>query len=274
MIVSRLRELFRQIKHYSTEDRSIDPENHHFTAHRGLSGQYPENTVQAFLAASGERFKAIETDIWEVPDFYDKSGGELGFIIMHNADLSGMCGAKVPVRALSSAVISDYLITKGKGNRDDTDYRIPTLFDFLVIMKTNDKELIIEIKDSDISHEGAQKLIRLLEREGLAPRTVLGSFHRKSLATLMSITDENDGFRFLKFIGARDRAKIEDEIGWSADNGIDIISIKSSLLTKKIYDRIRSCGMLIEVWVVNDRAEAADLIRRGIDRITTNEVLW
>ena len=276
MIFDRIKKRISSIMRETTENKNIDPDIHHFTAHRGLSGRYPENTVQAFRAASAERFKAIETDIWEVPDFYDRGYDELGFVIMHNEDISGMCGtkAKVPIRELTSAIISNYLITKGKGNREDIDYTIPTLDDFLDIMSENDKELVIEIKDDDISYEGAAKLIRLLKDEDLADRTVLASFHKRSLLTLQGITDEDDGFRFQKFIGARDRGRVDKEIAWADYNDMDIISIKNTLLTKKVFDSIKKRGMQVEVWVVDDRYEAADLIRKGVDRITTNEVLW
>ena len=276
MIIDSIKRHILHIAHNSTANKKIDPEIHHFTAHRGLSGKYPENTVQAFKAASAEKFKAIETDIWEVPDFYDRGYDELGFVIMHNDDLSGMCGtkAKIPVRALSSAVISDYLIIKGKGNREDTDYTIPTLDVFLDIMNENDKELVIELKDEDISSEGAMKLIRLLKKGGFAERTVLASFHKRTLLTLQSITSADDGFRFQKFIGSRDRARIEKEIAWADYNDMDIVSVKDSLLTKKVFDRIKARGMSVEVWVVDDRYEAAEMIRRGVDRITTNDILW
>ena len=269
----RLKRFLRKIKRRG-RDAAIDPDRYHFTAHRGLSGMYPENTVQAFRAAAQERFKAIETDIWEVRDFYESDDAGPGFVIMHNGDTSGMCDVKVPVGQLTSAIISDYLITKGKGNRSDTDYTIPTLEDFLDIMKESDKELIIEIKDPDISHEGAIKLIRLLTEEGFAKRTVFGSFYKKSLLTLQAVTDESDGFRFQKFIGTRDRARISQEIDWSINSGMDIVSIKGSLLTKKLLSTVKAAGLQTEVWVINDRYEAADFLKRGVDRITTNELLW
>ena len=90
---------------------------------------------------------------------------------------------------------------------------------------------------------------------------MLASFHKRSLLTLQGITDEDDGFRFQKFIGARDRGRVDKEIAWADYNEMDIISIKKR-------------GMQVEVWVVDDRYEAADLIRKGVERITTNEVLW
>ena len=253
---------------------TVDPETHHFTAHRGLSGRYPENTVHAFIAAADERFKAIETDIWEVPGFFERVDDRTGFVIMHNGDLSRMCGVDLPVKELTQSVADTIRISGGNGNRADIEYTIPTLEDFLEIMQRCDKEIVLEIKDEDISREAAEKLIAVLDEGGSGGRAVLGSFHKRSLTTLKDILDGRDDYAFTKFIGTRDKLTVDEQIKWSADHGIDIISMRKTMITDKILTDIKSYGMKLETWVVNDAAEAETLFARGVDRITTNDVLW
>ena len=77
-----------------TVRRNLNPDKYWFTAHRGYSGAFPENTMSSLSEATKHKFKAVETDIWENKNFYSGT---------------------------ASSVIGQSSIEESSGNENDSD---------------------------------------------------------------------------------------------------------------------------------------------------------
>lgn len=258
----------------------LDPSKMWFTAHRGYSGKYPENTLQSYAAAVAQGYSGIETDIWENNTFYsDEEAEQEGktnpeFVIMHDATLKRMCGKSDNVSALTSQNLADYPITGGNGNDPATTYKIPLLEEYIDQVSSSGKTLVIEMKDKDISDAAVTKLLNLLDSKGVSSRTHIISFEKQSLLNVKAKLGKRKDIKLVRLLGARDKGNFEDEIDWCADNGMNEVSISDDYLTDDYIQTIKDYGMLVGVWVVDDRFKAADFLRRGCDHVTTNTVMW
>ena len=85
---------------------------------------------------------------------------------MHDSNIRRMTGVDLDVRKLTEENISRYPINGGNGNIGTAGtYKIPVLKEYIDIAKTNGTDMEIDIKDSDITEEGAEKLLDLLFEE-------------------------------------------------------------------------------------------------------------
>lgn len=261
------------------------PESVKRIAHKGLSGRYPENTKEAFAAAAEAGFDAVETDVWEVPGFYDD--GRTGFVLMHDSDLKRMCGADVKVKDLTEETIHDHPITAGNGNDSRQSYFIPTLQEYIRIMKDTDMELHIELKDDDISRQGARLIIDMLRKAAVLQRTCFISFSRKSLETVMGVCNdqgsEDDAVSGVEntsrmshyglLVGLRNKGRIGDCINWCIDKGVGYMGIRYSLYTDKVADRLKSCGITAGVWAADDEKKVSKAVKRGAGCVTVDDII-
>lgn len=258
----------------------LDPSKMWFTAHRGYSSKYPENTLQSYAAAAAQGFSGIETDIWENNTFYSEEEVEQDgktnpeFVIMHDSTLQRMCGKSGKVSILNSQNLADYPITGGNGNNAATTYKIPLLEEYINQVSSSGKTLIIEMKDKDISEAAVTKLLNLLDSKGVASRTYIISFEKKSLLNVKAKLGKRTDIKLTRLLGARDQGNFEAEIDWCADNGMNEVSISDDYITDDYIQTIKDYGMMVGVWVVDDRFKAADFLRRGCDHVTTNTVMW
>ena len=254
-------------------------------AHKGLSGRYPENTKEAFATAAEAGFDAVETDVWEVPGFYDD--GRTGFVLMHDSDLKRMCGAGVKVKDLTEETIHDHPITAGNGNDSRQTYHIATLQEYIHIMKDTGMDLHIELKDDNISLQGAQMIIDMLRKAAVLQRTCFISFSRKSLETVMGVCSdrgsEDDSVsgaeiasrmpHFGLLVGLRNKGRIGDCINWCMEKGISYMGIRYSLYTDKVADRLKSCGITAGVWAADDDKKVSKAVKRGAGCVTVDDII-
>ncbi|MCI2061889.1 MAG: Ig-like domain-containing protein [Eubacteriaceae bacterium] len=257
---------------------SLSPSEGFFIAHRGYSGLYPENTLEAVRAASGRGFGGVEIDFWACKN--DTGGTDL--MIMHDGDLNRMCGADVSIKKVNLANRANYPVIYGNGNESGQTYLIPTVQEFLDAMKYSGLKLEIEMKDTSISTAGAQELLKEIHDAGVDSQVVVTSANKKSLVTFADTSvvcsdgttvygkDINREF----ILGVDSEADLDTLIKWAHNQGLYGVNVRYSLLTQNTVDRIHDYGMKVTAWVVKDRGIAADMIRMGVDSITLNNTLW
>lgn len=116
-------------------------------AHRGLhSGDAPENSLSAFRNAINYHL-AIELDIFLLKDN--------SIAVFHDDNLERMCGANVPVEALTADKLDRYPLL-------NTNERIPLLIDVLNLVK-GEVPILIEIKSSHRNRFIHKYLMELLD---------------------------------------------------------------------------------------------------------------
>lgn len=138
-------------------------------AHRGLhDNDVPENSLEAFRSAK-ENGCAIELDL------YHTSSNE--FIVFHDEDLRRMCGVPGSVYDILFPYAYTLINRKGKITRNF----IPTLSEVFTLIR-NKVPIVIEVKDENISDDGAIKLIQLILHYG--GDVAVHSYSSETLATI------------------------------------------------------------------------------------------
>lgn len=245
-------------------------------AHRGAPKLYPENTLQGFRAVAAlPRYTGVETDIWECRKM--EGGGTASipyFLVMHDENIKRMCGVNKKITDITLEKKNDYPIVNGNGNDPDEEYIIPSLEEFIDTVKDSHLEIIIEVKtsDSSITESGAWSLINTLKEKGIYDRTSIISFDRESLKTIMEM-DEDGGLKYYTSL-SNTTSTWEKDFRWCAANGVTHVSIAKGRITRSIVDLAHSKGITVGAYTVNDPEEAADLIRLGVDSISTDTHIW
>ena len=147
-------------------------------AHRGDRFKCPENTMAAFRSAIECGVDMIETDIQITRD------GEL--VIMHDRSASRTAGVDKNIDEMTLAEVKT-LDAGSPFSEEFAGERIPTVKEFIALIK-DEKILVnweLKIYPSDFGDEvafaAADKLIELIEENGLASRSMINSFSSRTL---------------------------------------------------------------------------------------------
>lgn len=216
-------------------------------AHRGLSSKYLENTVKAYKAAAKLPFFGIETDIHLTLDNIP--------ITHHDHNLARLSNNTSHLKDLT---FSDLNSIKLKDK-----YQIPTLKEYLKIVKSNHKVAVIEFKPTFTSSQ-IQLILDHISSHININQVIIISFHLDNLKkirqkhpdmTLQYLTDKFD----------------KDTLKLLRTHKIDY-SIHHSVLNHKIVQTIHQAGLKVATWTVNYLEDAIRLIEMGVDYITTDGI--
>ncbi len=145
-------------------------------AHRGMSMQYPENTLEAFRAAAelGADLAGIETDVQLSKD------GEV--VVFHDETLDRVTDHKGYLRDYTLSELKSTKIMK----RDGSHTTIPTLDELLDLLKPymekNGLLLNIELKTSVYRYPGLEeKALDIVRKHGVEKYIVWSSFLMESI---------------------------------------------------------------------------------------------
>ncbi len=211
-------------------------------AHRGASGDEPENTLLAFEAAIAQGAQMIELDLQATSD---------GHVVVIHDDYLGRTTdrrGRVSKKTLAQVREAD----AGKGER------IPTLDETLNLAHGR-VELYLEIKNA----RAAAGIISRVRDHGLASDVLLASFDMK---LMRHIRHEVSDIRVGVIIGV----PAVNPLALSARTNFDVISLETRLCQAVLVQRIRSTGKKVYAWTANDERTYRRLVMRGIDGIVTN----
>lgn len=226
----------------------LDPEARPLIAHRGASGQYPENTMLAFTHALKQGADAIELDLRVTADGVP--------VVLHDATLDRTTDQRGAVLGLTLNQVR--LAAAGSGER------IPTLEE--VLEGFPGTPLIVELKEPG----AALPTLAVLRRQRAHDRVLLGAFQRASL----------EPFRGTEFACAAARVQVGWFWSWArvglARRG-DFVAFtvpeRSGLLPvvdAPFLGAARRLGLPVHVWTVDDPDAAARLRAAGASGIITN----
>ncbi|HEY5648108.1 MAG TPA: glycerophosphodiester phosphodiesterase family protein [Nitrospiria bacterium] len=150
-------------------------------AHRGASGELPENTLAAFRLALRQGADGIETDVHQTLD--------REIVAIHDTNLRRLTGIRREIRDLTLKELKTLRIRRKKGPAIKTG-RIPTLNDVLALIKGK-VFLNIEIKEGSGTYPGIEKrVIALVKRNKKTSRVIFSSFDLSVLKTLRKLSGE------------------------------------------------------------------------------------
>ena len=216
-------------------------------AHRGASGDYPENTLLAIEQAIAQQADAVEIDVFAVE-------GEL--IVIHDHHLSRTTNGQGSIYQHSLAQLQQ--LDAGRGQR------IPTLWQVLQLLAPTSLWLNIELK-GDNTVVPLLQLLAKAERELAfsAQRIVVSSFNHHLLAALKQQRPT------LK-LGALTASLALDYAAFASQLGAYSVNCDVSFINQAMVEDAKARGLKVFVYTVDQADDIARLQSYGVDGIFSN----
>jgi glycerophosphoryl diester phosphodiesterase len=217
-------------------------------AHRGASGQAPENTLAAFRLGKKMGAGMIEFDVWETKDHR--------LVVLHDASLRRTTGLRRRVDELTLAEVREldagawfHPSFKGEG--------IPTLAE--VLTGLDGVDFNIEIKKAD-----PKRVLAEIVRLGVRRKVIFSSFDPALLHRLREI-DPTVRIGFL--IDKESWRQVWQETDRLSPFSINLpLRRAAAAVVRKAHEK----GLKVLVYTVNREADMRRLIRLGVDGLFTN----
>ena len=224
-------------------------------AHRGASGDYPENTLRAFKEAIKIGATGLELDVHLTKD------GEV--VVIHDEDVERTFKAKGLVKDLTLHELRQLVCRKALFEESE-DSRIPLLEEVLDLIKNTSAILNIELKTDVIPYPGIeQKVIQLIQTYGLEDQILISSFNPKSIKECKAINKKiKTGFLYSK--------PIDQVIAYAKSLEADAIHPDLRLVTEELIQEAHEHRLNINVYTVNAPIYMRKLIAASVDGIFTD----
>lgn len=225
-------------------------------AHRGLSGIETENTAAAFVAAGQHPYFGIETDVHRTKD------GR--FIIIHDDNTLRVSGESRIVEETDFAALRCLHLKDRNTGEPRHDLVLPTLSEYIRILRHYEKHAVLEIKNP-MEKADIEKIIAIIREEGYLEHTTFISFDWQNMLHIRNLLPHQSA-QFLT-------EEWEDSLPQRLTEHRLDLDIYWKCLTKERVARLHENGILVNVWTVDDPADAASLSHMGVDQITSNILL-
>ena len=222
-------------------------------AHRGTSGELPENTLPAFERAIEQSADMIETDLHLSRDGV--------VMIHHDAELERL-GGEGEIRDHTAADLARLDAAPGS----ELTLRMPTLDEILDLFGERIAfNLELKVGVDDMPYEGLEDLaISAALDRGLLQRMLYSSFYDPVLARLRERSAEA---RIALLISPRAPVAIFER---AARVGAEAINPEVSLVTADLVAEAHAAGLKVYPYTANERAEMERLLDCGVDGLITN----
>jgi glycerophosphoryl diester phosphodiesterase len=225
-------------------------------AHRGFSGNAPENTLAAVRAAIEIGADMVEIDVTLSSDAH--------VVVIHDETLDRTTDGSGDISRYSLAELKQL----DAGSWFDSKYageRIPTLDE--VLAEVEDRVLLnVEIKSEAVVRGVAGKVASAIRDFEMIDQVVVSSFSPAALEQMHELAPE---IRTAVLYNAelhqgRDAVEIVEELGAS------VFNIKRQRLTKKTRRRCREHAIPVGVYTVNEARRMRRLVNKGTNAIFTD----
>ena len=221
-------------------------------AHRGVSGLERENTCAAFVAAGNRSYFGVETDIHRTAD------GQ--YIVFHDDNLVRLLGDERVVEEMRFDELRALRLTDLDGNARG-DLLLPTLAEYVNICKKYDKDCVLEVKNH-FEPEDIDNVIGIIRGIGWLERTIFISFDLPNMLCIREKLPQQRAQYLVSTFG-------DDLLSILTQNHLDL-DIKYSSLSAEQVRACHEAGIQVNVWTVNEAADAERLAGYGVDFITSN----
>jgi glycerophosphoryl diester phosphodiesterase len=220
-------------------------------AHRGASGDEPENTLRAFELALRQGAQMIELDLYLTSDGHA--------VVTHDDDLTVRTDRRGFITQLTLAEIRQ--ADAGRGER------IPTLVETLDLARGR-AALYLEIKDPRVAAE----TIRLVRASGMKQDCLIASFE---LGLMRRLGDEITDLELGLIIGTDSYnpvVRLREALPWIAFRQFNyqVLSVERRLCRRRLVEAIHERNKRLYVWTANKPADYRRLIAQGVDGIVTD----
>ncbi|WP_134682906.1 glycerophosphodiester phosphodiesterase [Brevibacillus migulae] len=224
-------------------------------AHRGASGRFPENTLEAFRAAIRQKADGVELDV--------QFSKDRELVVIHDHMLNRTTDGIGIVQQFTFAELQQL----SAGAWFDPQYeqsRIPRLEDVCALLAPTSLRLIIELKNFFIPQPGLEeKVIATLQQYALSNRTTISSFNFDSLLTIKQIDPQQK--TALLYIGALQKP-------WeiAARYQAQELHAPKEVITPSLVKQAHLHRVPIIAWTVNSEKRLRQLFTWKIDGVITN----
>jgi len=236
-------------------------------AHRGESFEAPENTLSSVNLAWENGADAVEIDVRLTKDKQ--------IVVIHDSNTRRVSGKFMQISKSNLHELKRLDVGKYKNSKYEGE-RIPTLLEVLDTVPKN-KKILIEIK----SHRKITPFLKeVTENSGLKTNQIeIISFNLKTLIEVrkqlpqfnvfwVSAFKYRGIFRFFKM-------SINKIISKAIKNniyGLDLLA--GDMLDNEMIKEIKSAGLILYTWTVNNPKKARYLFNAGVNGITSDRAKW
>jgi len=222
-----------------------------FIAHRGASGESPENTIESFRLAVAEGADMIELDLRLTSD------GHL--VAVHDLSLRRVSGQTVPVED-SALNILRHIDVSYHFHRGRRRGRIPTLEEILDALP-RDFPLTLDLKCRRAGRKRyAAALAHALAGRG---RLIYSSFNWRLLEDVKSAIPG-------ALVAPMARHRVPGVLGAARKLGAASLHCHVGAVTPRFLRAVRPTGLPVLVYTVNDAGKARRLFAAGVSGVFTN----
>lgn len=223
-------------------------------AHRGASGEAPENTMAAFRLAIEQGADGIELDV--------QMSADRQLVVIHDETLDRTTTGTGLVCRHTAGQLKRLAAPNGMSAYRDEP--IPLLSEVLELLAPTRLALNIELKNGIVPYDGMEeRVIRLVREYGMERRVVFSSFNHYSVARLARMAPDIESgilyvaglyepWNYARTVGAR----ALHPLFYSVDDG-------------SVADA-HQAGMAVRPYTVNDEADIRRMIAAGVDAVITD----
>lgn len=228
------------------------------TAHRGNSGEYPENTIAAFRSAIDLGVDWVELDVFRTRDgklvvIHDRTTGRVG-------DKDLVVPESTYAELLAVDVATAFRREREKSIEECPKHSIPLLEEALaLVLKQNRTRVSIQPKMDCVAD--AVGLVKRLEAEKWVG---FNDGNLEYMAKVKELAPE------LTVFWDRSQADIDRDVGIAREHGFESLVLHSSLVSGDSVAAIHEARLEAGVWTVNDESAMERFLDMGIDRIYTD----
>src|ERR1700756_4973425 len=222
-------------------------------AHRGASGNAPENTMAAFKKAVALGANFMETDL--------QLSRDARLVAIHDATLNRTTNGQGKVHDLTLAELRRLDAGSWFGS-EFAGERIPTLQEILEFSKKYDVVFYLELRPGG-SWGGEHALIGALRESGEIPRAIVISFDAGILESLRKIEPT-------LMTGVLYDGQIEKPVERAVEIGARQLAVRGDLVTPALLADARKKDLQVVCWTVNHPAHMPLLIDAGVDGIMSD----
>ena len=223
-------------------------------AHRGFSGKYPENTMLAFEKAIEAGADGIENDVHLTRD------GEV--VVIHDE--------RVDRTTDGTGFVKDFTyeeLMKLDASYTFKEYgvqHIPTLREYMELVKDKDIITNIELKTGVFEYPGIEKKVYdMIMEYGLKDRMISSSFNHYSILRMKALDPT------IK-CGLLEESWLINAGAYVASTGVECYHPMYKNMTPEVVAEIKSRGLEINTWTVNEKEEIEEMFERGVDSVIGN----
>lgn len=226
--------------------------------HRGISAQYPENTLPSFKAAIELGVDLIEFDVNQTRD------GEL--VVIHDTSIDRTSNRQGLTRDYTLAELKTFDFGGWFGEKFQGE-TIPTLEQVLALAAASRKNLLLNVEIKDKTHDTVDRTVAMLHSFGLAERSVIACFDAEIIRYTKAAHPE---MRTQGFPGRYMENFTEDTYDVMFGMGIPIGKSTNDQQIAADVAFAKSRGILAWLFVADTQEDVRRCVDFGADNITGN----